>query len=254
MRIVSWNVNGIRSLMKKNLQEWVIQESPEIICFQETKIDTTQLEDAKLGIEGYHDYWSCAEKKGYSGVALYSKKEPLEVFQTVVPELDDGEGRILQARYSDFILLNIYFPNGQSSEERLEYKLKFYDHLIPYLKRLADEGEQVIVCGDFNTAHHPIDLRNPKRNEDYSGFMPIERERLDHLIEIGYVDVFRKLYPEKVQYSWWTYRFKARERNVGWRIDYFFVSQNMMKRVKDVTILDQVTGSDHCPIDLEIHP
>ncbi len=250
LRIISWNANGIRALMKKDLKQWAETESPDILCFQETKIHESQITDAGLDVPGYFDYWASAEKKGYSGVALYTKKQPLEVVQAVVPELDDGEGRILQAQFEDFLLLNIYFPNGQASEERLQYKLRFYDHLIPYLKSLSDQGKKVIVCGDYNTAHHPIDLKNPESNENYSGFMPIERIRLDHLMKAGYIDVFRRMYPDRVQYSWWTYRFKARERNIGWRIDYFFVTENVFDDVSDCIIMDQVTGSDHCPVQL----
>lgn len=250
MRLISWNANGIRALMKKDLRSWVEMEDPDILCFQETKISEAQIEESDLALDGYKYYWSSAEKKGYSGVALYTKAEPLLVRNAVLPELDDGEGRILEAEYSDFILLNIYFPNGQASEERLLYKLRFYDHLIPYLGELAEKGKEVIVCGDYNTAHHPIDLKNPEKNENYSGFMPIERQRLDDLIAVGYVDIYRYLYPDRVQYSWWTYRFKARERNIGWRIDYFFITKGMLARIQDAKIHDQIAGSDHCPIEL----
>ncbi len=250
MRIISWNANGIRALMKKDLRNWITESDPDILCLQETKIHRTQIEESELELEGYQSFWSCAEKKGYSGVALFTKENPIAVREMIMPELNDGEGRILEAEYPNFTLLNIYFPNGQSSEERLTYKLKFYDTLIPYLADFAVAGRNVIVCGDFNTAHHPIDLKNPEKNENYSGFMPIERKRLDDLIRAGYIDIYRHLYPDRVQYSWWTYRFKARERNVGWRIDYFFVVQGMVDQIADAKILDQVGGSDHCPIEL----
>ncbi len=253
MRILSWNVNGIRAVMKKGFKEWVVDENPDVLCLQETKIHTSQLEKAGLKLEGYNDFWSCAEKKGYSGVGLYTKQELIGVTDDLGRNFDDKEGRILKAKHPEFTLYNIYFPNGQSGDERLKYKLDFYDRVIEIVKKEAERGEKIIICGDYNTAHHPIDLKNPKANEDYSGFMPIERERLDHLTESGFVDVYRYFYPDKVQYTWWTYRFKARQRNIGWRIDYFFVSENMIPLVKEVRILEDILGSDHCPIELKLN-
>jgi exodeoxyribonuclease-3 len=249
VRIITWNVNGIRAVMKKDFKAWLTTEKPDICCLQETKIHAAMVADAALDVDGYHDFWACADRKGYSGVCVYTRTQPLSV-ETGMPGWHDDEGRILRLEYPGFILMNIYFPNGQSGDERLQYKLDFYDHFNAYARSLAQEGKGVIVCGDYNTAHHPIDLKNPEDNEDYSGFMPIERERLDHLIQAGYVDVFRTMYPTTVQYSWWTYRFKARERNIGWRIDYFFVTENLMAAVADCRIRDQVYGSDHCPVEL----
>ncbi len=191
-------------------------------------------------------------KKGYSGVATYTKEEPISVKHGIGIERFDSEGRILITEFKDFILLNIYFPNGQRDEERLQYKLDFYEALFNYCDELVEEGKKLVICGDYNTAHNEIDLKNPKTNEKASGFLRIERDWLDKIIERGYTDTFRNMNPDKIKYSWWSYRFKARERNAGWRIDYHFVSNNLLDRVENTEILNEVYGSDHCPVMLEL--
>ncbi|APH16381.1 exodeoxyribonuclease III [Clostridium sporogenes] len=252
MRIYSWNVNGLRAVAKKNFLEWIGEENPDILCIQETKLQENQLEDNIKNIDGYYSYFSFAHKKGYSGVATYTKEEPISVKHGIGIERFDSEGRILITELKDFILLNIYFPNGQRDEERLQYKLDFYEALFNYCDELVEEGKKLVICGDYNTAHNEIDLKNPKANEKASGFLRIEREWLDKIIERGYIDTFRNMNPDKIKYSWWSYRFKARERNAGWRIDYHFVSNNLLDRVENTEILNEVYGSDHCPVMLEL--
>ncbi|NFA60762.1 exodeoxyribonuclease III [Clostridium sporogenes] len=252
MRVYSWNVNGLRAVAKKNFLEWIEEENPDILCIQETKLQENQLEDNIKNIEGYYSYFSFAEKKGYSGVATYTKEEPISVKHGIGIEKFDSEGRILITEFENFTLLNIYFPNGQRDEERLQYKLEFYEALFNYCDELVKEGKKLVICGDYNTAHNEIDLKNPKANEKTSGFLRIERDWLDKIIERGYTDTFRNMNPDKIKYSWWSYRFKARERNAGWRIDYHFVSNNLLDKVKDTEILNDVYGSDHCPVMLEL--
>ncbi|GAE02017.1 exodeoxyribonuclease III [Clostridium botulinum B str. Osaka05] len=252
MRIYSWNVNGLRAVAKKNFLEWIGEENPDILCIQETKLQENQLEDNIKNIDGYYSYFSFAHKKGYSGVATYTKEEPISVKHGIGIERFDSEGRILITEFKDFILLNIYFPNGQRDEERLQYKLDFYEALFNYCDELVQEGKKLVICGDYNTAHNEIDLKNPKANEKASGFLRIERDWLDKIIERGYIDTFRNMNPDKIKYSWWSYRFKARERNAGWRIDYHFVSNNLLDRVENTEILNEVYGSDHCPVMLEL--
>ncbi|MCW6074881.1 exodeoxyribonuclease III [Clostridium sporogenes] len=252
MRIYSWNVNGLRAVAKKNFLEWIGKENPDILCIQETKLQENQLEDNIKNVEGYYSYFSFAQKKGYSGVATYTKEEPISVKHGIGIEKFDLEGRILITEFEDFTLLNIYFPNGQRDEERLQYKLDFYEALFNYCDELVEEGKKLVICGDYNTAHNEIDLKNPKANEKASGFLRIERDWLDKIIERGYTDTFRNMNPDKIKYSWWSYRFKARERNAGWRIDYHFVSNNLLDRVENTEILDEVYGSDHCPVMLEL--
>ncbi|ENK0836881.1 TPA: exodeoxyribonuclease III [Clostridium botulinum] len=252
MRIYSWNVNGLRAVAKKNFLEWIGEENPDILCIQETKLQENQLEDNIKNVEGYYSYFSFAQKKGYSGVATYTKEEPISVKHGIGIEKFDLEGRILITEFEDFTLLNIYFPNGQRDEERLQYKLDFYEALFNYCDELVEEGKKLVICGDYNTAHNEIDLKNPKANEKASGFLRIERDWLDKIIERGYTDTFRNMNPDKIKYSWWSYRFKARERNAGWRIDYHFVSNNLLDRVENTEILNEVYGSDHCPVMLEL--
>ncbi|EJO5346619.1 exodeoxyribonuclease III [Clostridium botulinum] len=252
MRIYSWNVNGLRAIAKKNFIEWIGEENPDILCIQETKLQENQLEDKIKNIEGYYSYFSFAEKKGYSGVATYTKQEPISVKHGIGIEKFDLEGRILITEFKDFTLLNIYFPNGQRDEERLQYKLEFYEALFNYCDELVKEGKKLVICGDYNTAHNEIDLKNPKANAKTSGFLRIERDWLDKIIERGYTDTFRNMNPDKIKYSWWSYRFKARERNAGWRLDYHFVSNNLLDRVENTEILNEVYGSDHCPVMLEL--
>jgi exodeoxyribonuclease III len=252
MKIYSWNVNGLRAILKKGFLEWMQQESPDILCLQETKLQGNQLEDSFKNIEGYYSSFSFAEKKGYSGVATYSKEQPISVKHGMGIERFDSEGRILETEFKDFTLLNIYFPNGQMNEERLKYKLEFYDSLLEYCNNLVSEGKKLVICGDYNTAHTEVDIKNAKANEKTSGFLEIERAWLDKLIANGYTDTFRHMHPEEIKYSWWSYMFKARERNVGWRIDYHFVSNNLLPFMKGAEILNEVTGSDHCPVILEL--
>lgn len=252
MKIYSWNVNGIRAAQKSGLLEWIGGEQPDILCLQETKIQGDQISDELKGIPGYHGYFSFAARKGYSGVATYTKEEPVSVAFGIGNEKFDSEGRILVTRFPEFTLLNIYFPNGQKDDDRLNYKMEFYDALLEYCDNLVAKGEKLIICGDYNTAHRDIDLKNPRQNEKRSGFLPIERAWLDKLIAHGYVDTFRRFYPDLVKYSWWSYRFKAREKGIGWRLDYHFVSENLIDKIKGAQILDTVNGSDHCPVVIEL--
>ncbi|SMC21432.1 exodeoxyribonuclease-3 [Clostridium acidisoli DSM 12555] len=253
MDIYSWNVNGLRAISGKGFFEFISDKSPDILCIQETKLQEDKLTDELKNIEGYYSNFSFAEKKGYSGVATYSKEKPLSVKHGIGVEKFDSEGRVLITEFHEFILFNIYFPNGQKDEERLNYKMEFYDILLDYLNVLKSDGKKLIICGDYNTAHNEIDIKNAKANEKYSGFLPIERAWMDKFILEGYVDTFRKLHPEEVKYSWWSYRFKAREKNVGWRIDYFFITENLIDKINSAEILNEVMGSDHCPIKIGLN-
>lgn len=255
MKIISWNVNGLRAVAKKGFFEWAAEERPDILCIQETKLQEDQLEDDLITLKGIYkySYFSFADKKGYSGVATYTNIEPLEISHGFGIERFDNEGRIVKTEFKDFILLNIYFPNGQRDDERLKYKLDFYDALLEYSNNLVQNGKKVVICGDYNTAHTEMDIKNAKANEKTSGFLPIEREWIDKFISNGYTDVYRRLNPDKIEYSWWSYMFKARERNTGWRIDYHFVSNNLLEYVTDAKILTTVMGSDHCPVTLELN-
>ena len=252
MKIYSWNVNGIRAMQKKGFKNWILKEQPDILCIQETKAHESQLDEELLNIKGYYSYFSSGEKKGYSGVAIYTKEKPLSIKKGIGIEEFDREGRILITEYQNFILLNIYFPNGQKDEERLQYKLKFYDTILDYCNQLKADGEKVIICGDYNTAHTEKDIKNPKSNEKRSGFLPIERQWMDKLIANGFIDTFRYFYPDTIKYSWWSYRFSARSKDIGWRIDYFFVSDDMIQIVKNAETYTDVMGSDHCPIAIEL--
>jgi len=252
MKLISWNVNGVRAVVKKGFLDWLDQEQPDILCLQETKAHVDQLTAEILTDHGYHTFWHSGERRGYSGVATFCKEEPLYVQEGLGIERYDAEGRVLLTEHENFLLYNIYFPNGQKDDERLQYKLDFYNDLLPIINEQVESGNNVVVTGDWNTAHHPIDLARPKQNVNTSGFMPIEREKLDMYVENGWIDTFRLFHPEGDRYSWWTYRFGARERNVGWRIDYFFVNEGFVDNVEDADIHDEVMGSDHCPVSLEI--
>jgi len=252
MKIVSWNVNGIRAAGRKGFLDWLSEASPDILCIQETRVHPEQLSDELLTGHGYHAFWASAERKGYSGVATFCKTKPNNVQIGLGIPKYDSEGRVIITDHADFRLYNIYFPNGQKDAERLQFKLDFYDALLQIVDQEKESGRNVIICGDWNTAHKEIDLANPKANANYSGFMPIERKRLDWFIEHGWVDTFRHFCAEPNQYTWWSYRFGARARNVGWRIDYFFVNEEFVPQIKDATIHQNVIGSDHCPIGLEI--
>ena len=233
VRLISWNVNGIRAIHKKGFLDWFNEEKADVVCLQETKAQIDQLPKKLVNIPGYTSYFNSAERKGYSGVATYTAIEPKEVY--------------------GFTLLNIYYPNGGSGDERLKYKLDFYDAFLDYTNDLRDKGHNLVICGDLNTAHKEIDLARPKNNEDVSGFLPIEREWVTKFLDNGYIDTFRMLHgDEKDQYTWWSYRTRARERNVGWRLDYFFVNEEFKDNVKASYIKSDIMGSDHCPIALEI--
>ncbi len=252
LRILSWNVNGLRAIWKKGFREWLRTENPDILCLQETKVNQDQLPHEMKEIEGYSAYYSDAERKGYSGVAILSRSTPLRAGRGFGIPKFDSEGRIQAADYGDFLLYSVYFPNGKASRERLDYKMAFYDAFLRHVDGLVSEGRNVIVCGDVNTAHREIDLSRPKENETVSGFLPEERAWIDTFVAHGFVDTFRMFHPEPGWYSWWDYKTKARERNVGWRIDYFFVNEGFRKSVTDAFILTDVMGSDHCPIGIEI--
>ncbi|MBN1583927.1 MAG: exodeoxyribonuclease III [Anaerolineae bacterium] len=253
MRLLSWNVNGIRAVQNKGFLEWLQAESPDVLCVQETKAQKNQLDEALLKPDGYHTYWHSAQRKGYSGVATFSKREPISVQEGFGIDEFDAEGRVLMTEYSGFKLFGIYFPNGKRSPERLDYKLRFYETFLHYCDELHAQGDKLIICGDVNTAHQEIDLANPKANASVSGFLPEERAWLDNYFEHGFVDTFRVFHPDEPdRYTWWTYISRARSRNVGWRIDYFWVSESLMPAVKDADILSEVMGSDHCPVMLEL--
>lgn len=253
IRLLSWNVNGIRAAYKKGFVNWFIKEKPDILCLQETKAHPEQLTDDLINVNTYKSFFSSSiVKKGYSGVSIYTKPEPVKVEHGFgIPKFDD-EGRIIVADYKDFILINIYYPNGKARAERLQYKMDFYDAFLDYTDALVKEGKRLVICGDVNTAHKEIDLARPKENSKISGFLPIEREWMDKFFSHGYVDTFRMFNDQPEQYTWWDQQSRARERNVGWRIDYFFVSDNFKKNVKNAFIMPDVMGSDHCPIGLEI--
>ena len=250
MKLISWNVNGIRAAVKKGFLDYLDQEQPDILCIQESKAHKEQLTSEILEDHGYRTYWHSGVKKGYSGVATFCKEEPLFIQEGLGIEKYDVEGRVLLTEHKDFLLYNIYFPNGQKDETRLKYKLDFYDDLLPIINDQVESGNNVIVTGDWNTAHHPIDLARPKENINTSGYMLVEPEKLDIYMEEGWIDTFRLFHEEGGRYSWWTYRFGARDRNVGWRIDYFFVNEGMADLCIDADIHQDVFGSDHCPVSL----
>jgi exodeoxyribonuclease III len=253
MKITTWNVNGLRAALAKGGWEALMAESPDVVCLQEIKARPEQLSADQQAVFGdYLAWWNPAERPGYSGVVTFARQEPLEIcFGMDLLEFDN-EGRLVMSRYPAFSLFNVYFPNGQRDHGRLTYKLDFYQHLLELCHRLHASGQRIIICGDFNTAHREIDLRNPKQNENTSGFLPEERAWIDQYLARGFVDAYRVLYPERVEYTWWTYRMNARKRNIGWRLDYFLVSEDLMPCVQDVVIHGDVQGSDHCPVSLLI--
>jgi exodeoxyribonuclease-3 len=252
LRIISWNVNGLRSVAKKGFFEFIEKDNPDIICIQETKAREEDLTKELKEIPGYNSFFSSPERKGYSGVGVYSKEKPVSVKDNFGIDKFDNEGRALILEYPAFILLNVYFPNGKMSDERLKYKMDFYDMFLDYTNNLLNQGKKIIVCGDVNTAHKEIDIARPKENEKISGFLPRERLWIDKFLETGFIDTFRHFNKDPANYSWWDYKSKARERNVGWRIDYFYISNNLIDKLKSAFILNNVFGSDHCPIGLEI--
>jgi exodeoxyribonuclease-3 len=249
--LVSWNVNGVRAVQKKGFLEWLESTSPDILCIQETKAQLEQLDEALAAPAGYHAYWVSAEKKGYSGVATFSKTEPLSVTQSGRAEFD-SEGRVQILEYPDFHLINAYFPNSQAEGKRLDYKLSFCQAIFEICESLRSAGKNVIVCGDFNIAHKPIDLKNPQSNQKNPGYLPEERDWMDQFTSAGYLDTFRLFNQEPGQYTWWSYRFRAREKDIGWRIDYHCTNPEFRDRIQKAEILKDVMGSDHCPVTLQI--
>ena len=252
MKILSWNVNGIRAAQRKGFVDWVACTDADMILIQETKAHPDQLDEKLLQIDDYRAYFSSAEKKGYSGVALYTRTQPNDIRYGFGILKFDNEGRTIIAEYDRFVLMNIYYPNGQMRQERLDYKMDFYDAFLEYADALKRSGKQLVIGGDFNTAHREIDLARPKENENISGFLPIERAWIDKFISHGYVDTFREFHPEPDQYTWWSVRTRAREKNIGWRIDYFFVNEDFRDHVTDAFIIPGDEGSDHCPLGIEI--
>lgn len=253
MRFVSWNINGIRAAQKKGFLDWLEAEQPDVLGLQEIKARPDQLDEELLAARGYHAFWNPAERPGYSGVATFAKKKPAEVQMGFDSQEFDNEGRVIISTHGTIDFYNVYFPNGGASDERLEYKLAFYDALREHANAKVADGRKVIVSGDWNTAHKEIDLARPKPNRKKSGFMPIECDKMDHWFQDGWVDSFRHYFPEqKEAYSWWAMRSGARERNVGWRLDYHLVSANLKKRMQSAEILKDVMGSDHCPVILDI--
>lgn len=254
MQIISWNVNGLRAVHKKGAFDRILEEEPDILCIQESKSLPEQLPEEARSPKGYHSYFHFPTlKKGYSGVAIYSKVEPIKVTMDLgIPDMDQ-EGRVIMAEYKDFTLINTYFPNGGGAPERLEYKLAFYKHFLQFIENLKKKNKNIIFCGDVNVAHEAIDLARSKENENHIGFLPVERAWVDKLIAHGWTDVFRHFYPDKIRaYTYWDMKTFARDRNVGWRIDYFFCTPEMLKKVKSIDILEHILGSDHCPIRLTL--
>ena len=253
IRILSWNVNGFRAVYKKGFMDWLHKESPDILCLQETKAEEEQIQKELKDVDGYHwVFCSSQKKKGYSGVAIFSKEKPTSVAKGFGHDPFDSEGRTIVATFPGFTLCNVYFPNGKASAERLQYKMDFYRHFQAYTAKLRKQGQSVIVCGDVNTAHKEIDLARPKENSAVSGFLPEERAWMDGFLASGFIDTLRMFNPKPDLYSWWDMKSGARARNVGWRIDYFLASEDLRPRIKDAFILPEVLGSDHCPVGLDI--
>lgn len=252
LQLISWNVNGIRAIEKKGFKDWFIAKSPDILCLQEIKALPEQIPLSLREVDGYQAYWSSAVRKGYSGVGVYTRIAPNNIKYGMGIKKFDDEGRTIILEFDNFTLYNVYFPNGQKDNIRLQYKLDFYDAFLEQIEENRRNGNNIIVCGDVNTAHKSIDLARPRQNENVSGFLPIERKWIDKLVSKGYVDTFREFTQDPAQYTWWSYRTAARERNIGWRIDYFFANMEFRSKLINALILNDVLGSDHCPIALEI--
>ena len=248
MRFISWNVNGIRACVQKGFTDYFQQSDADIFCLQETKLQAGQID---LQTDGYEQFWNYAEKKGYSGTAVFTRRTPLSVAYGLGIEEHDHEGRVITLEYPDFYFITVYTPNSQDQLKRLEYRMKWEEAFRTYLTEL-NQKKGVIVCGDMNVAHEEIDLKNPKTNRRNAGFTDEERGKMSELLEAGFTDSYRYLYPEKIEYSWWSYRFRAREKNAGWRIDYFLVSNDLQDRIQEARIHTDIMGSDHCPVELEI--
>ncbi|CDE55394.1 MAG TPA: exodeoxyribonuclease III [Clostridiales bacterium] len=248
MKLISWNVNGIRACLNKGFSDFFKEVNADIFCLQETKCQPEQI---NLEFEGYTSYWNSAERKGYSGTAIFTKKQPVNVTYGIGIEEHDKEGRIITLEFENFYLVTNYTPNAKRELERLDYRMVWEDEIRKYLLEL-NKKKPVIMCGDLNVAHEEIDLKNPKTNKGNAGFTNEEREKMTELLNAGFIDSYRYLYPEKIEYSWWSYMGHAREKNVGWRIDYFIVSNDFRENIKDATIYTEILGSDHCPVGLEI--
>lgn len=248
MRFVSWNVNGLRACVGKGFEESFSKLDADFFCLQETKMQADQLD---LQFLGYESFWNFADKKGYSGTAIFTRQKPIQVTYGIGVDEHDHEGRVITMEMEDFYLITCYTPNSQDGLRRLDYRMKWEDDFMDYLKRL-DAVKPIILCGDLNVAHEEIDLKNPKTNRKNAGFTDEERAKMTRLLSNGFIDSFRQLYPEQVAYSWWSYRFRAREKNAGWRIDYFIVSERLIQRIKDAKIHTEILGSDHCPVELEL--
>ena len=249
MKIVTWNVNGLRACIKNGFVDSFKKLNPDIICMQETKLQQEQIPTDFFDKKKYKDYWHFAEKKGYSGTCILTKKEPINDTTGINSAIHDVEGRCITLEFDDFYLVNAYVPNAQPELKRLDYRMNYEDNLRKYLKKL-DKKKPVIYCGDLNVAHEEIDLKNPKTNVENPGFSDEEREKMTDLLDSGFADVYRRLYPTGTEYTWWSYRMNAREKNVGWRIDYFIVSERFLKQIKDIKIHNEIFGSDHCPVEL----
>ncbi|MBR0596731.1 exodeoxyribonuclease III [Sinanaerobacter chloroacetimidivorans] len=249
MRILTWNVNGLRACLGKGFLEFCKKEEPEIICIQETKMQVGQTE---VSLEGYEQFWNSAEKKGYSGTAIFTRQKPISVNYNIDSEGHDKEGRAITLEFETFYIVTVYTPNAQEKLARLDYRMAWENEFRTYVKKL-DEKKPVIICGDLNVAHQEIDLKNPKSNKGNAGFSDEERQKFTELLEAGFIDTYRYLYPEKTgAYTWWSYRFNARANNAGWRIDYFLASERIKDKIRDVTIYDHIMGSDHCPVLLDV--
>lgn len=246
MKFVSWNVNGLRACITKGFEDSFKALDADFFCLQETKLQEGQTD---LKFEGYNSYWNYAEKKGYSGTAIFTKHKPLSVSYGLGIDEHDHEGRVITLEMDDFFLVTVYTPNSQDGLRRLDYRMKWEEDFLAYIKTL-DEKKPVIICGDLNVAHEEIDLKNPKTNRMNAGFTDQEREKMSIFLSNGFIDTFRALYPDTVKYSWWSYRFKAREKNAGWRIDYFLISERLKERMENALIHNEVYGSDHCPVEL----
>ncbi len=252
MRLITWNVNGLRAILTRGALDWAWARQPDALCLQEIKVRPEQLKEQHRLNPDYQVIWNPADRPGYSGVATFLRSPARQSLLGMDDPRFDVEGRVIQTLHPDFRLFNIYFPNGGRGYDRVTYKLDFYARLLELCDELHSLGENIILTGDFNTAHQPIDLRNPKQNETTSGFMPEERLWVQKFLDHGFVDVFRHLNPTVVQYTWWTYRMDARRRGIGWRLDYFLISQALLPRVRNVTIHESVPGSDHCPVELDM--
>ena len=248
MKLISWNVNGLRACVGKDFEQQFKDFNADFFCLQETKMQAGQLD---LSFPGYESYWNYADKKGYSGTAIFTKHKPLSVTYGINIDEHDHEGRVITLEMEDFYLVTVYTPNSQDELRRLEYRMKWEEDFQSYLHKL-DEIKPVIVCGDMNVAHQEIDLKNPKTNHRNAGFTDEEREKMTQLLNNGFIDTFRTLYPEQVTYSWWSYRFRAREKNTGWRIDYFLISERLRDRLVDAKIHTETMGSDHCPVEIDL--